>query len=633
MIVSKRLLIMIFLVLWIPITVGFAQDAGQCPAFVERAVQRVGNNCNTLDRNTACYGNAVIETVFTTNVEAGFFDAPADRTDLSIVGSMRTSPLDMGQDQWGISVMSLQVDMPDLLPGQSVIFLLVGDAFLGSDVPPEEAVTLSAPVQITLAQDAVVYDTAQGDGQLGTIPAGTVIQTDAINPTSRRLRTAFNNVPAWISLQAVDAQTAAQLPAVTANSHTPMQAFYFTTGVQIPSCREAPSFIAVQGPQSFTIGLTMNGVDIRVGSLVLLRSLDANQIGISVVEGKVETVDGQVVQADQTLLGLVDDGGRIMGWNGQRPFTEDEKNAAALAHKLLDELGLRLPPVKEEPEPKITATPTPGTVANVCPNITGDVTYVVQRGDTLYRIARQYDASALAIMRRNGLTNPDLLHAGQQLVIPDPCSGFAGIPGVTLATPTAESAGVCAGFAPTSPVQGISHDEQITFYWDPAAGAAGYRLILYDPYGNVLRSVDTPADQTHAQMFVGLQEVRPAQSFQWAVSALVNRQVVCTTRRVTVTRDEFPRSGISPTTPLAPAVLWGCGATNEYIFQWSNLAAGDTIRFTFTEFGVPVTVGPSSLPSGTLVRSTAPVQTTLSNAAAVTGSGLTIPLTPASLSC
>ncbi len=46
------------------------------------------------------------------------------------------------------------------------------------------------------------------------------------------------------------------------------------------------------------------------------------------------------------------------------------------------------------------------------------VIYVVQPGDTLYKIARRYRTTVDAIIEANDLENPDFLHVGQKLIIP-----------------------------------------------------------------------------------------------------------------------------------------------------------------------------------------------------------------------
>ncbi|MBF8285138.1 MAG: putative lysin domain protein, partial [Anaerolineales bacterium] len=47
-----------------------------------------------------------------------------------------------------------------------------------------------------------------------------------------------------------------------------------------------------------------------------------------------------------------------------------------------------------------------------------DTVYVVQPGDTLFKISLKFNVSMPAIMAANGITNPNLIFAGQRLVIP-----------------------------------------------------------------------------------------------------------------------------------------------------------------------------------------------------------------------
>lgn len=50
------------------------------------------------------------------------------------------------------------------------------------------------------------------------------------------------------------------------------------------------------------------------------------------------------------------------------------------------------------------------------------VTYVIQQGDTLYKIARQYDVSVQDIISANPGVNPYNLHVGQVIWVPTPTS-------------------------------------------------------------------------------------------------------------------------------------------------------------------------------------------------------------------
>jgi len=58
------------------------------------------------------------------------------------------------------------------------------------------------------------------------------------------------------------------------------------------------------------------------------------------------------------------------------------------------------------PWPTLTPTPLP------------TVTYVVQRGDTLIEIAKQYGVSVSSIQEANAIADPRLLQVGQELIIP-----------------------------------------------------------------------------------------------------------------------------------------------------------------------------------------------------------------------
>lgn len=80
------------------------------------------------------------------------------------------------------------------------------------------------------------------------------------------------------------------------------------------------------------------------------------------------------------------------------------------------------PPVVKPPVvtvPVVTVPVVHPTKPGVC-NAPGDVLVVVQRGDTLSALAARYNTSVAAIMAKNGLTNPNVIFAGQTLCIPDP---------------------------------------------------------------------------------------------------------------------------------------------------------------------------------------------------------------------
>jgi uncharacterized membrane protein len=71
-----------------------------------------------------------------------------------------------------------------------------------------------------------------------------------------------------------------------------------------------------------------------------------------------------------------------------------------------------------EPSPTPSPTPRPAEAPTETPQ--RQVTHIVQPGETLSSIARQYRVTSQAIMEANGLEDPNLLEVGQELIIPQP---------------------------------------------------------------------------------------------------------------------------------------------------------------------------------------------------------------------
>lgn len=75
----------------------------------------------------------------------------------------------------------------------------------------------------------------------------------------------------------------------------------------------------------------------------------------------------------------------------------------------------------------------PGEAAVPSPTPSGEpgaptTSYVVQRGDTLFRIANRFGVSLAQLAEVNGITNPNFIYVGQQLVVPGKSGGSVPIP-------------------------------------------------------------------------------------------------------------------------------------------------------------------------------------------------------------
>ncbi|MEW5961116.1 MAG: FxLYD domain-containing protein [Chloroflexota bacterium] len=89
------------------------------------------------------------------------------------------------------------------------------------------------------------------------------------------------------------------------------------------------------------------------------------------------------------------------------------------------------------PAPPPTATPRPVTpAATPTPTVTPTpIIYAVQSGDTLLKIAIQFDRTVEAIQEANGIIDPRFLQIGQELVIPPPETDPAAPPTPTPTPP------------------------------------------------------------------------------------------------------------------------------------------------------------------------------------------------------
>ncbi len=72
----------------------------------------------------------------------------------------------------------------------------------------------------------------------------------------------------------------------------------------------------------------------------------------------------------------------------------------------------------ETKEPARTATPSTAQVASKQAQAPRDTVHVVRKGESLHRIARKYGASVKVLAAANNLRRPELIHAGQRLVVP-----------------------------------------------------------------------------------------------------------------------------------------------------------------------------------------------------------------------
>ncbi len=270
-----------------------------CPTLVQNAITAIGNLCGATGLNQACYGNISIRANPQPGIVSFVFDKPGDVVRVADLKTLRADPFDSVTKQWGVALMRLQANIPDMLPGQMVSFLVFGDVQLDNRAP-----ALPAPL-VTFPSNTVLLGAPQSDAPVvGALSAGD--QAFELNQSADA---------AWIRLElnGSDRRTGwvpasllmpvSGLPIFDANAPAPMQAFSLQTGATGAKCSGVPQDgILVQSPGAgnIKIKLTVNDVNVELGSTVFFQAQPNNMMIISVIEGKA-TVElrGQIVDVPQ----------------------------------------------------------------------------------------------------------------------------------------------------------------------------------------------------------------------------------------------------------------------------------------------------------------------------------------------
>ena len=523
-----------------------AQDA--CPALVQMALESMGDNCTGLGRNNACYGYTRVDSTFTEAAPQDFFSQPADRAGLAQLETIATTPLDLALDQWGIAVMNAQANVPGALPGQATVFLMMGAAELTNAVAPEDTLPEADPVAVEALTETTVFSRpADNASTITTLAAGTLLEAHGRTEEGDWLRVFSSQGLGWVRRDAVEESPALdELPVITEEMQAPMQSFQVQTAFDDVLCSEAPSLLAIQSPENLVVDLMANGVHIRLGSLIMLRTLPPGDvIQIMTIEGDVvldPDTDFETALlpgfTTQRCLNEANDVSDDCEWTPPVPMTEEELIFAQTVLQALQELNLEGGALTINGEPVMLIDTERCTAGET-------LQHTVQPGDTLYGIGLQYSTSVRAIMLSNELADTTIV-AGQQLTVicgaqtettpPIPTAGPAA-PG-----PAAPPAAVdCVGFQATSPLDGLSYGAN-TFYWDAPTGEVDeYRVTVSGEVGSAWFTTDGSSLSLTGD--ITYDTVGSGYAFSWWVEALVDGQVVCTTSAVNILRETPPSFG------------------------------------------------------------------------------------------
>jgi uncharacterized protein YraI/quercetin dioxygenase-like cupin family protein len=351
-----------------------AQDE-VCSATVQAALAEVDQGCSETGRNQACYGYVALEATAREGAQDFSFTQQGDLANVGDIDTLRLSALDLDNDQWGIALLKLQANLPDTLPGENVTFLLFGDVELTNAVAPVDTnAEVAEPVTLTATSTggANVRSEPSTEGAIaGGLATGESVTVNGRNGDSSWLRIEIpdSDDQGWVSASLLsvdgDVSTLDVVEGTDAlEAFTPMQAFYFRTGITDTTCAEAPpDGILIQTPEGAgKINLRANDVDVELGSTGFFQAVPDAEMTISVVEGEGSVTSNGVtvtVPAGTQVTVPIDENMQAVGEPSEaQPY--DEALVENLPVEVLPEAIEIAPPAMPEPEDESGQAPFPG---------------------------------------------------------------------------------------------------------------------------------------------------------------------------------------------------------------------------------------------------------------------------------
>lgn len=486
-----------------------------CADLVNRALTEMGEHCGDLERNSLCYGHPLIEASFATDSSADF-NQPDDRVSLGSLKSVKSTGIDLDTGQWGVAVMNLGAHLPAAHAGPGAILLLVGDAELTHEVELSQIAEIGEPLRTATLGPTTLYAHPSIIAVVADqLEPETIVLVDAISGDGNWLRAVNNGGVSWAEsdnlarLGAMDG-----LPEIDIGDAFALRYFTFESSTELPDCTEGEPTLVIQTPAELPAGLRVNGAEIRVNALVSFQQLHSNALGMTVHRGEVTTASGETIAEGNSVIGILG-GSAILAWSGALTASETELARGERAQIALNRLA------------RSNGWDEFGTEMRA-----GAIIHTVAYGDTLYALARIYDVPLDEIIAANTQSTALRLLVGEELLIPNPGSGFSGSsPVVTRSEPspaqTQPTGPDCSGLRLTAPLDAATGLPS-PYYWDGIPAATGYRINVFD-HGSATQvgSFHTGANQTTVSISAGQLGIGGA--LQWEVIALVDGQSLCST--------------------------------------------------------------------------------------------------------
>jgi hypothetical protein len=266
--------------------ISFATIAQEvCPTIVNTALDAVDNLCSGIGRNQVCYGNSRITvTQYTPNDQ---FSQVGDIDALDNMKELTLSPMNESDNEWGVAWVKMQANLPNSVPGQAVNMLLFGGVSIQSTVAEYPSVSAQTTGNARIRREP----NTTGNNIITVIPSNTTITLVGRNASNDWFVTTSADEVGWVSSQVLsisgDTSTLTLIEGELPVFQTPMQAFVLSSGVGGSPCAETPpNGILIQTPQGAgEIQLTINGIEVSLGSTAFVQAQAGEILQMSVLEG------------------------------------------------------------------------------------------------------------------------------------------------------------------------------------------------------------------------------------------------------------------------------------------------------------------------------------------------------------
>jgi hypothetical protein len=510
-----------------------AQAQGVCAPLVARALSEVGENCSSSQRNEACYGYNLVGASFTEQVADDFFSVPSDITPMGIVEKIQTEPMNIEDNLWGVAILKLQASLPDSLPGQNVTFVLIGESEVESAVDPNNSFVPAMPINVTTTTES---NMRSGPGlnfnPLGAVPANTTLSADAHSENNEWVRVAFDNKTAWVFRELLIEDSAIDdLPVITEETRMPMQAFYLRTGIGNAECVEAPrDTLMVQSPEQIKVEITVNGVNVRIGSTVLFNTPEEDILEITVLDGEA-VILGPDSSSDEDDLVIEE------GFTTQACLSEPQDlGIDGEANDRVVGCEFSTPTETEQNQQWCFLEGVPSDV------LFYDITFA----------CNEPTESNTETGSTGSNTNPAVL-APQN---------------------------TCETFALVAPTSGDVPYFETQYSWTPVDGATQYIVNFFASDNSFIDSYFVDPTQTST---IVSSAPFPQSSYSWEVTAIGNNQILCTTQRSQLIGRNNPPVPVPPvvSSPTVSVIMY-CTSTTIGGLDWTDLLTSGNLTITFS---------------------------------------------------